>query len=134
MIKNPSIFVVVCAHLWTSNDKPYYLGSPVDCCCRLVPPLPENYFGNCMMPLIAVVGKSTRASEFFYNRSEIMSELIGKKAVWIAGSSRLDHYGAYADFGWGKAVKYECIHTDYQGYVHLCKGRQGGVEFGLSNL
>ncbi|XP_042014925.1 phenolic glucoside malonyltransferase 1-like [Salvia splendens] len=101
MIKNPSTFVVVCAHLWTSmarsdaaaedsNDEPYYLGSPVDCRRRLVPPLPDSYFGNCVMPLIAVstretlrgnggfagavaavveaikvVGKNTRVSEFF---------------------------------------------------------------------
>ncbi|KAL1543027.1 anthocyanidin 3-O-glucoside 6''-O-acyltransferase-like [Salvia divinorum] len=170
MIKNPSTFVVVCAHLWTSmarseaagdddddDDEPCYLGSPVDCRRRLDPPLPDNYFGNCLMPLIAVsshrrlrgnggfaaavaavvaaikvVGKSTRVSEFFENRSEIMSELIGKKAIWIAGSSRIDHYGADTDFGWGKAVKFECIHTDFQGGVHLCKGRDGGVELGLS--
>ncbi|XP_047979534.1 anthocyanidin 3-O-glucoside 6''-O-acyltransferase-like [Salvia hispanica] len=168
MIKNPSTFVAVCAHIWTTmartdaaaedaNDEPYYLGSPVDCRRRLIPPLPDSYFGNCVMPLIAVstretlrgnggfaaavaavvaaievVGKSTRVSEFFYNRSEIMSELVGKKAVWIVGSLRIDHYGADADFGWGEAVKYECIHTDYQGVVHLCKGREGGVEFGLS--
>lgn len=139
------------------DDEPYYLGSPIDCRRRLDPPLPDNYFGNCVMPLLAVsthktlrgsggfaaaaaavvagikvVGKSTRVSEFFESRSQIMSELIGKKAVWIAGSSRIDHYGADADFGWGKAVKYECIHTDYQGSVNLCKGRHGGVEFGLS--
>ncbi|XP_047979532.1 anthocyanidin 3-O-glucoside 6''-O-acyltransferase-like [Salvia hispanica] len=170
MIKNPSTFVVVCAHLWTSmarsdgdnnaDDEPYYLGSPVDCRRRLNPPLPDSYFGNCVMPSIAVstretlrgnggfaaavaavaaaikvAGKSGRVSEYFENRSEILSEVVGKKAVWIAGSSRIDHYGADADFGWGKAAKYECIHTDYQGAltaVHLCKGREGGVEFGLS--
>ncbi|KAL1543025.1 anthocyanidin 3-O-glucoside 6''-O-acyltransferase-like [Salvia divinorum] len=170
MIKNPSTFVVVCAHLWTSmarsdaavaddndDDEPYYLGSPIDCRRCLDPPLPDNYFGNCVMPLLAfsthgslrgnggfaaavaavvaaikVVGKSTRVSEFFENRSQIISELIGKKAVWIAGSSRIDHCGADTDYGWGKAVKFECIHTDFQGAVHLCKGREGGVEMGLS--
>ncbi|XP_047979536.1 anthocyanidin 3-O-glucoside 6''-O-acyltransferase-like [Salvia hispanica] len=163
-IKNPSTFVVVCAHLWTSmarldddDDEPCYLGSPIDCRRRLNPPLPDNYFGNCVMPLLAVsthgkikgnggfaaavaavvaavevVGKSTRVSEFFENRSEIMTELIGKKAVWVAGSARIDHYGEDTDYGWGKAVKFETIHTDFQGAVHLCKGREGGVEIGLS--
>ncbi|KAG6432108.1 hypothetical protein SASPL_103682 [Salvia splendens] len=115
-----------------SNDEPYYLGSPVDCRRRLVPPLPDSYFGNCVMPLIAVSTRETlRGNGGFAGAVAAVVEAI-KKAVWIAGSSRIDHYSADADFGLGKAVKYECIHTDYQGAVHLCKGRQGGVEFGLA--
>ncbi|KAG6395194.1 hypothetical protein SASPL_145835 [Salvia splendens] len=164
-IGRPSSFVVACAYLWSclaksevdndDDDETQYLCSPVNCRGRLDPPLPENYFGNCSIQLIAALShgtlkgndgfvaaaeavadavkiavKSTRVSEFYENRSEIFSKLSGKRVVWVAGSSKIDHCGA--DYGWGRAVKYECVHTDFNGAVHLCKGRQGGIDMGFS--
>ena len=32
-----------------------------------------------------------------------------------------------ADYEWGMAVKYECIHTYLYGAVNICKARQGGI-------
>lgn len=172
MIKNPSVgrvsaFVVVCAHLWSclaksgeeaADDEPEYLTSPVDCRARLEPPLPDNYFGNCLVGMVAdsthgrlrgeegfaaaveaiaeAIGKTVKQGRgiwhYFVYRRRMMSELMGKKkVVWVAGSSRMDHYGA--DYGWGRATKYECIHTDYvDGAVNLCKAIDGGVEIGVS--
>ncbi|XP_047937809.1 anthocyanidin 3-O-glucoside 6''-O-acyltransferase-like [Salvia hispanica] len=164
-IGRPSSFVVACAYLWSclaksevdkdDDDETQYLCSPVNCRGRLDPPLPENYFGNCSIQLIAasshgklkgndgfvaaaeavagavkIAVKSSRVSEFYENRSEILSELKGKRVVWVAGSTKVDQHGA--DYGWGRAVKYECIHTDFNGAVHLCKGRQGGIDMGFS--
>lgn len=170
-MKKPSVgrvsaFVVGSALLWSclaksgeeaADDEPEYLTSPVDCRARLEPPLPDNYFGNCVVLLrvdsthgrlrgeegfvaaaeaIAdAIGKTVKHGrgivEFFENRPRIISELIGKRVVRLAGSSRLDHYDA--DYGWGRAIKYECIHTDYDdGNVNLCKARDGGIEIGLS--
>ncbi|KAL1535726.1 agmatine N(4)-coumaroyltransferase [Salvia divinorum] len=162
-IGRPSTFVVVCAYLWSclaksevgNDDETQYLCSPVNCRGRLDPPLPENYFGNCSIQLIAasshgrlkenegfvaaaeavaeavnIAVKSSRVSEFYENRSEILSKLKGKRVVWVAGSTKVDQYGA--DYGWGRAAKYECVHTDFNGAVHLCKGRQGGIEMGFS--
>ncbi|XP_042027318.1 anthocyanidin 3-O-glucoside 6''-O-acyltransferase-like [Salvia splendens] len=163
-IGRPSAFVVACAYLWSclaksevenDDDETQYLCSPVNCRGRLNPPLPENYFGNCSIQLIAssshgrlkgndgfvaaaeavadavkIAVKSTRVSEFYENRSEILSELKGKRVVWVAGSTKVDQYGA--DYGWGPAIKYECVHTDFNGTVHLCKGRKDGIDMGFS--
>ncbi|KAG6428358.1 hypothetical protein SASPL_112609 [Salvia splendens] len=61
-----STFVAICAHIWSclatsaaaagevvQDDVQEYLTSPVDCRRRLNPPLPENYFGNCLVFLRA---------------------------------------------------------------------------------
>ncbi|KAG6395200.1 hypothetical protein SASPL_145841 [Salvia splendens] len=159
----PSTFVGVCAYIWSclnkcggeSDDEIQYLGSPVNCRQRLNPPLPENYFGNCLIQFIAVSThgrlkgddgfiagagivadalkialKSTRVREFFENRAQIFSEMKGKRVIRVVGSSKLDQCDA--DYGWGRAVKYECIHTDFYEAVHVCKHIQGGIELGLS--
>ncbi|XP_047937818.1 phenolic glucoside malonyltransferase 1-like [Salvia hispanica] len=169
MIKKPSIgrpstFVVVCAYIWsclnkcggeTDDDQIQYFGSPVNCRQRLNPPLPENYFGNCLIQFIAnsthgrlkgndgfvtaaeivaealkIALKSTRVTEFFENRAQIFSETKGKRVIRVVGSSKLDQCDA--DYGWGRAVKYECIHTDFYEAAHVCKHIQGGIELGLS--
>ena len=169
IIKKPSIgrlstFVVACAYLWSclakseveiEDDETEYLSSGVNCRRRLNPPLPENYFGNCLILLFAasshgrlkgndgfiaaaeavveavnIAVKSTRVSEYYESRSKIPSVSIQKRLLRIAGSTKLDQYGA--DYGWGRAVKYECIHTDFDGAVNICKGRQGGIELGFS--
>ncbi|KAL1535722.1 phenolic glucoside malonyltransferase 1-like [Salvia divinorum] len=162
-IGRPSTFVVVCAFIWSclnkcggdNDDETQYFGSPVNCRQRLNPPLPDNYFGNCLIQFIAVSShgklkgndgfitaaelvatalkialKSTTVSEFFENRAEIFSEMKGKRVIRVVGSSKLDQCDA--DYGWGRAVKYECIHTDFYEAVHVCKDIHGGIELGLS--
>ncbi|XP_047975851.1 anthocyanidin 3-O-glucoside 6''-O-acyltransferase-like [Salvia hispanica] len=164
----PSTFVVACAYLWSclaksevdndnnnNNDETEYLSFAVNCRGRLNPPLPENYFGNCLIQLFAAssrarlkgnegfvaaaeavadavksAAKSSRVSEFYENRLEIFSKLNGKRVVWVVGSSKLDPYGV--DYGWGRAVKFECAHTDSHRAVHLCKARKGGIDIGFS--
>ncbi|KAH6809074.1 hypothetical protein C2S51_026857 [Perilla frutescens var. frutescens] len=172
MIKKPAMarvssFVVVCAHVWSclaksageevADDEPEYLTSPVDCRARLHPPLPETYFGNCLVflradsthgrlkgnegfvaaveAIVAAIGRIVDSGggilDGFENQLERDSELIGKRWVPIAGSPRIDHYGG--DYGWGSTLsKYEYIHIDFDGAVNLCKARDGGVEIGLS--
>ncbi|KAL8484507.1 hypothetical protein ACS0TY_026986 [Phlomoides rotata] len=53
-----SSFAVVCAIVWAcytrsaaeevADDEPEYFGIVADCRGRLNPPLPTNYFGNCV--------------------------------------------------------------------------------------
>ncbi|XP_057811442.1 malonyl-coenzyme:anthocyanin 5-O-glucoside-6'''-O-malonyltransferase-like [Salvia miltiorrhiza] len=138
------------------DDEPEYFGSPIDCRRRLNPPLPENYLGNCLIFFMAnsthgrvkgdegfavaleaiaaaireTVGNERGILDGFENHLKDLSEYEGKRVVVIAGSSRLDSCGA--DYGWGRAIKYECVHTDYDGAVNLTKGRDGGVEIGMS--
>ncbi|XP_047975468.1 malonyl-coenzyme:anthocyanin 5-O-glucoside-6'''-O-malonyltransferase-like [Salvia hispanica] len=161
-----STFVATCAHLWTclarseteavDDDEPEYLTSPMDCRRRLNPPLPDNYFGNCLIFLQAKSShRRLRGEEGFVAAAEAVAaavreaaggggvlegfeakfdsylELKGKRVTTVAGSSRIDRYGG-VDYGWGKAIKYECIHTDFDGSVTLCMGRNGGIEMGLS--
>ncbi|KAG6428359.1 hypothetical protein SASPL_112610 [Salvia splendens] len=160
-----STFVAVSAHLWTClaassgeavpDDEPELFGSPVDCRGRLDPPLPENYFGNCLIFFMAssthgvikgrggfaaavaaisaaireTVGNERGVLDGFEHHLKDLSEYEGKRVVLIAGSTRLDPCAA--DYGWGRAIKYECVHTDYDGAVNLCKGRDGGVEIAI---
>lgn len=76
------------------------------------------------------VGNEKGILDGFENHLKDLSEYEGKRVVLIAGSTRLDPCAA--DYGWGRAVKYECVHTDYDGAVNLCKGRDGGVEIAMS--
>ncbi|XP_057766246.1 phenolic glucoside malonyltransferase 1-like [Salvia miltiorrhiza] len=173
-MKNPSAstFVVVCAHLWSclaesaaaageevDDNETEYLTSAVDCRARLNPPLPDTYFGNCLVFLrarsshgrlkgdggfaaaVEAIAAAVREAvdgnggrgvlDGFENQLQSDVELKGKRVTRIAGSPWLDPCGA--DYGWGRSIKYEGVHTDYDGAVNLCMApRGGGVEVGLS--
>ncbi|GFP85728.1 anthocyanin 5-aromatic acyltransferase [Phtheirospermum japonicum] len=162
----PSSFVVTCAHLWTclaksaaaageevGDDEPDYFCFPVDCRGRLNPPLPDNYFGNC---IAVVTTESTygklRGKEGFVAAAEVISaaiqktggngrgtidgspkfyldfagrlgEMVGKRMLVVGGTSGLDFYGT--DFGWGRAIKVEALQGDDNlGVVFLIDSRE----------
>ncbi|KAK4486882.1 hypothetical protein RD792_006190 [Penstemon davidsonii] len=58
--------------------------------------------------------------------------LIGKRALYVAGSPRLDVYGV--DFGWEKVKKYESVNIDLYRSISIYKSREieGGIEIGFS--
>ncbi|KAK6153301.1 hypothetical protein DH2020_012940 [Rehmannia glutinosa] len=166
-----SSFMVACAYVWTClaksatasgeevmDDEPEYLSCTVDCRARLNPPLPETYFGNCLILMLAESAhERLKGNEGFLSAAQAIGEtiqrtinnergimdgskkrllegtkLIGKRVVGIAGSPRFDLYGA--DFGWGRPKKFEALHIDCNESISLCKPRefQGGAEIGLS--
>ncbi|KAL8506674.1 hypothetical protein ACS0TY_017536 [Phlomoides rotata] len=169
-----SSFVVVAAYVWNrlaqslivgeeekviDDEKPEFFLFPVDARARIDPPVPGNYFGNCLtygLPKIRhgeLVGE-----EGFFVAAEAIAEEIKKRVIdnedilggaanWseevgfalrnrlfsVSGSARVDLYGA--DFGWGGARKLEALSIDEEGYaMSLCKSRdcEGGLEVGLS--
>ncbi|KAL3325772.1 hypothetical protein AABB24_036812 [Solanum stoloniferum] len=123
-----------------------YFGCAADFRARFNPPLPQSYFGNC---IVGCVTRSIRHVDLVGKESfEIAVELIGeiiqtkmKDEEWvlngdwskvldnvdltrfftIAGSPKHDLYAA--DFGWGKAAKLEFISLDND---------DGGISMSLS--
>ncbi|KAL3618158.1 hypothetical protein CASFOL_038479 [Castilleja foliolosa] len=168
---NVSSFTMACAHLCTclvkaaaaageevANDEPEYLSFAVDCRGRFSPPLPNNYFGNCML---SIVTESTngklRGNNGLLSAAEVIGEAIrktidndrgimdgytesvlefvkrmGDRMLIVAGSPRLDLYGL--DYGWGRPVKNEIVsgHDNLELFF-LSKSRKygGGIEIGV---
>ncbi|EXB38110.1 Agmatine coumaroyltransferase [Morus notabilis] len=133
-------------------------GFTVDCRSRLRPPVPENYFGNCIGfaldykdkrgvlkeedPVAAVaseigemvkefekVGVLEKALEVERNFFTVLSKEVF--VVGVAGSPRFGVYGI--DFGWGKPQKVEIVSIDRTGAISMAESRDGsgGVEVGL---
>ncbi|KAH6795453.1 hypothetical protein C2S51_036439 [Perilla frutescens var. frutescens] len=139
------------------DEEPVHFSFAADCRGRLNPPLPESYFGNC---LVFVRPESKRGLLKKKDGFLIAAEIIGneiqkiiysdkgvleiadwplefgksgrKCTVSVAGSPRFDVYEA--DFGWGKAKKQEFVHLDRERSISLSKSRDfvGGFEIGLS--
>ncbi|KAK6142326.1 hypothetical protein DH2020_022674 [Rehmannia glutinosa] len=165
-----SSFSVICAYFWTcwvkseasvgknlNEDEPVYFACGADCRARLVPPLPEAYFGNCVISVIAEsrhglltgnegvliaaesIGKAIQ--ETVYSEKGILEsadwpldfgEFSGKRLISVSGSPRFDVYEV--DYGWGRPKKYEFVHIDRENSISICKSREfeGGFEIGLS--
>ncbi|KAL2476797.1 Coumaroyl-CoA:anthocyanidin 3-O-glucoside-6''-O-coumaroyltransferase 2 [Abeliophyllum distichum] len=166
-----SSFVATTAYVWTclvksgaatgeevDDEEPEYFAFTVDCRTRLNPPIPANYFGNCLGIVLAtsrhfelvenegfanaaeVIGKAIQ--EKVHKEGEILKgaenwlvqfeSLFGKRVFGVAGSPRFDLYSA--DFGWGRPKKIEAVSIDKDGSISLCKSREfnGGLEIGLS--
>ncbi|KAL3618147.1 hypothetical protein CASFOL_038468 [Castilleja foliolosa] len=168
---NVSSFTVACAHLWTclvkaaaaageevADDEPEYLSFPVDCRGRFNPPLPNNYFGNC---ILSVVTESTngklRGNKGLLYAAEVIGEAIrktvendrgitdgytesvlefvkrmGDRMIIVAGSPRLDLYGL--DYGWGRPVKNEFVsgHDNLELFFLGKSGKyQGGIDIAV---
>ncbi|KAL3618083.1 hypothetical protein CASFOL_038404 [Castilleja foliolosa] len=152
-IVHVSSFVVACAHLWTclaksaatageevDDDEPEYFMFTVNCRGRLNPPLPDNYFGNCIaMVMTELTHGKLRGEEGFLAAAEAISgtiektvgngrgtidgspklylnvydrlgEMVGKRILTVVGSSGFDFYGI--EFGWGRPIKFEASHGD----------------------
>ncbi|KAL3643254.1 hypothetical protein CASFOL_014069 [Castilleja foliolosa] len=142
------------------DEETEYFGFAADCRARLKCAMPENYFGNCVALVKAELKHGevkkggpdgfVRAAkaiaetikEKVYNENGILcgaekwpeefGKLIGKRQYGVAGSPRFDFYAA--DYGWGKAKKFEALSIDGGAALSLCKSRdfEGGLEIGLS--
>ncbi|KAK6146335.1 hypothetical protein DH2020_020204 [Rehmannia glutinosa] len=163
-----SSFTVICAFVWVCSaksaapgrdDEPEYFCFVADCRGRLKPPLPANYFGNCVALVKAelkhgevkgadgfvmaakAIGQAIKENVYneengiLYgaeNWAEEYDKLIGKRQYGVAGSPRFDFYAA--NYGWGKPKKFEPLFIDSGESLSLCKSREfeGGLEIGLS--
>ncbi|GFP89537.1 malonyl-coenzyme:anthocyanin 5-o-glucoside-6'''-o-malonyltransferase [Phtheirospermum japonicum] len=131
----------------------------VDVRGRVDPPVPENYFGNCLgYGMANVERKELVGDEGFVIAAEGIAEdiknrvnkkgevlkgvenwmsgwekYVGRRVLGVSGSPRFDLYGL--DFGWGRARKLEVVSIDGESYsMSLCKSNDsdGGLEIGLS--
>ncbi|KAL0405773.1 UNVERIFIED_CONTAM: Malonyl-coenzyme:anthocyanin 5-O-glucoside-6'''-O-malonyltransferase [Sesamum latifolium] len=135
-------FVVMAAHIWTCLVRSLTAGEQeraddgdeletflfaVDSRARLDPPVPGNYFGNCLsygMEKI-LAGVENWLTE--------VGSVVQSHFFAVSGSARVDLYST--DFGWGKARKLETLSIDGENYaMSLCKAgaSEGGLEVGLS--
>lgn len=161
-IKHLSAFTITCAYVWTCLEK-YYPPEesesfmlPVDCRGRVNPPIPENYFGNCLTfclihanPQELVGVGEDEFSNLVEKFGEILQDKLGNKdevladaETWIttvskidpkrtrsvAGSPKFNYYDL--DFGWGKPIKFECTSIDQTGAISLSGCRDSGEEGG----
>ncbi|XP_061365986.1 phenolic glucoside malonyltransferase 1-like [Gastrolobium bilobum] len=162
-----SSFVLTCAYVsvciakaiqGVEKDKDKFaFAFPVDCRARLEPPIPENYFGNCVWGHfidthprdytkedgVVIVAKCIHNKIKSFNKGvfggtgggfsrvkALQSE--GAEIMGLAGSNQ---FGVYrTDFGWGRPAKVEIISTDTGGLSFgLAESKDGkcGVEVGL---
>ncbi|KAH0452161.1 hypothetical protein IEQ34_019460 [Dendrobium chrysotoxum] len=132
-----SSFVVSCAYAWRclvkareyDGDIRQCFGSPVDWRSRMRPPIPSNYFGNCLgtflseLKAVQVLGKNgieMAAMEIGKSIDGLAGmdlgetleagidkylELVRSRLLTIAGSPKFRVYEV--NFGWGRPVKVE---------------------------
>ncbi|XP_065865546.1 phenolic glucoside malonyltransferase 1-like [Euphorbia lathyris] len=134
---------------------------PADCRSRLNPPLPTNYFGNCVVRSSALVdtetildkngtafvanelskmikGLATRVKNMSVER-EIEETFKLKNIMQVAdvvirvgGSPRFEIYET--DFGWGKPKKTQVVSIDKGVWISMAESSHGngGIEIGLA--
>ncbi|MQM09537.1 hypothetical protein Taro_042412 [Colocasia esculenta] len=165
-----SSFVLTCAHVWVTILKARQgpaatdlsgatcFAFMVDCRARLKPPLPEAYFGNCIVPCLveaplgflvgedglghaakAIAGAVGRLGEGGEALLEGAEGWAARFLSWlprgllsVAGAPRLGVY--QVDFGWGRPEKAELAGIDRSGAMTLAENREGegGIEVGLA--
>ncbi|CAH9126776.1 unnamed protein product [Cuscuta epithymum] len=166
-------FTVTCSYVWNcviryrhvagvyaNDDEDELFCCAADCRARLDPPLPENYFGNCVTPCYGyakvkehvgddglaaaatVVGEIIRGQ--LYNKDKegvlkgaedwitLLSTINMDRTLTVAASPKFDYYGL--DFGWGKPIKSEITSTDITGAISLSgsKDEEGALEIGMA--
>ncbi|KAK7265290.1 hypothetical protein RJT34_32908 [Clitoria ternatea] len=163
---NLSSFVLACAHTLVciakaihgiEKDKEKFgFAFTVDCRSRLEPPIPDNYFGNCVWGLfvdtepldfikeegLVIVAKSIHSTikmmdeKGIFHRYDMLNRFIdmakdGVQIMGVAGSNRFGVYGI--DFGWGRPSKVEITSVDRSLGIGLAEGRDGGggIEVGI---
>ncbi|PKU74963.1 phenolic glucoside malonyltransferase 1 [Dendrobium catenatum] len=158
-----STFVVTCAYVWRclvkarayDGDSQQYFVCVVDWRSRMRPPLPRNYFGNCLGGLMVelstkeLVGKNGnelaameigKSIDGLRGRDvgEVLTTAFGRllenerrKSLSVAGSPKLMVYEV--DFGWGRPAKVEISSINETRAISLAESREeeGGVEIGL---
>ncbi|XP_022997666.1 phenolic glucoside malonyltransferase 1-like [Cucurbita maxima] len=157
-----STFTVAMAYTWvctavadgSPHDGEISFGLSVDARRWLDPPVPANYFGNCLVGrttdqekaklvgenglVTAVEGISKAIKSLEENGAldgaeqwvSMLTQVAGsnRKMLTTAGSPRFELYSV--DFGWGTPAKVEVVSIDGTGAVSVCDGRDGGVELG----
>ncbi|PWA37145.1 ATP-NAD kinase-like domain-containing protein [Artemisia annua] len=157
-----SSFTVACAYVWnclaTSHDDERQLfGFTIDCRARVDPPVPANYFGNCLSGCYAMEKTAMlTGKEGFVNAAKLLGNslhntLTNKKGVMldietlgelfadglptsmvgVAGTPKLKSYDI--DFGWGKPKKVETISLDFNGSISMnaCRESSDDLEIGV---
>ncbi|KAL5095796.1 hypothetical protein RYX36_000123 [Vicia faba] len=165
--KNLSSFVLTCAYSLVCIAKAFQgvekekekftFAFTIDCRSRLEPPIPNNYFGNCVLghfintqpldfikedglnlvsksiydqiKLIKEKGVFEGTKDVFAKYTSLASE--GVEIIGVAGSNR---FGVYeTDFGWGRPEKVEIVSIDRGLTIGLAESKDGngGVEVGL---
>lgn len=157
-----STFVVACAYVWTcqvrargwETNRIAWFGFPVNLRGRLRPPVPEEYFGNCLGICVtsAEVGELVKedgvsvAAEFIRRAiDELRDDALRYVSTWpeigrtvgdkqplsVAGSPGFRVYDR--DFGWGRPVKVEVVSIGRNGAMSISEGRDGeGIGIGLA--
>ncbi|KAH0719895.1 hypothetical protein KY284_004925 [Solanum tuberosum] len=167
-------FTVTCAYVWTCLIKSEdaigeemiiddsvmeYFGCPADFRARFNPPLPQSYFGNCIVGCVTntrhvdlvgkegfeiaveligeVIQKKMKDEEWVLNGNwlKVIDDIDMNRFLSIAGSPKHDLYAT--DFGWGRAAKLEFISLDNEDggiSMSLSKSKDfdGDLEIGLS--
>ncbi|XP_041995982.1 malonyl-coenzyme:anthocyanin 5-O-glucoside-6'''-O-malonyltransferase-like [Salvia splendens] len=167
-IDRVSTFVVAAAYVWTALEKSlgpaenedvvYYIaadgtGRPN---ALFDPPVPVNYFGNCLgsgrvrvkhRRLAAEDGfvaaaeaivdeiktKIYNGDEFLKSPENLLTEMPkykGMRAMAMTGSPKFDY--AEADFGWGEAEKVEVLSLDGGYSMSLSNSGDGDLVVGMS--
>ncbi|KAG6386977.1 hypothetical protein SASPL_152159 [Salvia splendens] len=144
-----SSLTVISAYAWicalrsavSSDDeeKIVYFSFAADCRGGLNPPLPESYFGNCLVFVRAGARRGSLKKEGgFLTAVESIREatrriLHSDRGVMESADWPLD-FRKNTDFGWAKPRQQEFVHLDWQRSISLCKSRdfEGAFEIGLS--
>ncbi|KAK4602419.1 hypothetical protein RGQ29_011463 [Quercus rubra] len=140
------------------RDNKTHLVINVDARSRLEPPVPGNYFGNCLTGCVAIAERNDLLGEkgvamaakaiieairsldygVLKGAEKLLSLLltvkednISDRVFGIAGSPRFELYNT--DFGWGKPTKVEMISIDKTGAIRVSETRDGagGIEIGV---
>ncbi|XP_061998422.1 phenolic glucoside malonyltransferase 2-like [Rosa rugosa] len=158
-----STFSLGCAYTWICLVKAEEIKGEktamifgVDARSRLDPPVPDTYFGNCVVGRVAVAETKGLSGEDglvvavkaitealrslddgVFNGAELwVSKFLDfslyDKVYSIAGSQRFEVYGT--DYGWGRPRKIELVSIDKTDAVSLMDSKNGGgaVEVGLA--
>ncbi|CAH8390540.1 unnamed protein product [Eruca vesicaria subsp. sativa] len=161
-----STFVVTFAYVWTcmvkarggEPDRPVRFRYVADFRNRLDPPVPETYFGNCVVSIVLDEYKAEMflGEDGFVNGVKILSDSVkgcssrGVESIWeqyeegkknfkvgtqvlsVTGSNQFGIYGS--DFGWGRPVNTEIMSIYGNNQISMSARRDGtgGVEIGVS--
>ncbi|XP_060202441.1 phenolic glucoside malonyltransferase 1-like isoform X2 [Lycium barbarum] len=142
----------------TDENVMEFFGCVADCRVQFNPPLPQSYFGNCLVGYVArirhadLVGKegftmsvelireaireNMKDEEWILNGNwfKSYSTLDMNQSLSVAGSPKLDLYAT--DFGWGRPAKLEFVSIDTGSGISMSlsksKDFDGDLEVGLS--
>ncbi|XP_078152609.1 anthocyanin 5-aromatic acyltransferase-like [Carex rostrata] len=156
-----STIVIAFAYVWTcyvrakgiDSSKRAGMGIPADVRARIQPPIPTEYFGNCIALCFAsanvadlvqddgivvaaeAIGKAVaQSSESLKSARNWMREAAAFKVVpflKVAGSPKFRVYDV--DFGFGRPMKVEIVSATKTGAMSVAESRdeQGGIQIGI---